>query len=384
MFRKLLSIFLFTLMGTTSIQAMECEIFLQLEENPDTKIEVSDEDYLESSIQREEYQKLLEKVGSYSICMDEKIKNILTDTSLLLAAEENNRVQEILKLEEKLSELKNADKNTNQALQKQENKHYRFKKEVESSNISFNKIIEDLKLSHETQIKSLKDVDGELNTRLELAYIQIGELASRLTDSDNKIDNGLVNLNTTLSDKTLYGIISILTITLFVMLLFMLLRKSVFKQRTDLEGDLEAMKKEIQEESIKVDNKLINMIESQLSIESAKEPKSEDTDHSLALKVADEIVRIQKNTLQMDTKTKGLKQLIASVKRIQDNFSANGYDVVEMLNQPYDEGMKVSANFIPNEDLSENEQIITRIIKPQVNYQGLMIQAAQIEVSIGE
>lgn len=384
MFRKLLYIFLFTLMGTSSIQAMECEIFLQLEENPDTKIEVFDEDYLESPIQRQEYQKLLEQVGSYSICVDEKIKKISTDTSLLLAVEENNRTQEIQKLEEKLSELKNTDKNTNQALQKLENKHYQFKKEVESSNISFNKLIEDLKLSHETQVKSLMDVDGELNAKLELADIQIKELASRLIDSDNKIDSGLVNLNTTLSDKTLYGIISILIITLFVILLFMLLRKSVFKQSTDLKGDLEAMKKEIEEESIKLDNKLINVIESQLSIESTKESKSGDTDHSLALKVADEIVRIQKNTLQMDTKTKGLKQLIASVKRIQDNFSSNGYDVVEMMGQPYDEGMNASVNFIPDEDLDANEQVITKIIKPQVNYQGVMIQAAQIEVSIGE
>ena len=64
-------------------------------------------------------------------------------------------------------------------------------------------------------------------------------------------------------------------------------------------------------------------------------------------------------------------------------FSSNGYDIVEMLGQPYDEGLKASVNFIPDEDLNKNEQIITKIIKPQVNYQGVMIQAAQIEVSQG-
>jgi len=86
----------------------------------------------------------------------------------------------------------------------------------------------------------------------------------------------------------------------------------------------------------------------------------------------------------MDEGTRGLNQLSASVKRIQDNFAANGYEIVEMLGKPYDEGMKVIANFIPDEDLKAGEQIITRIIKPQVNFNGEMIQSAQIEVSLGE
>ena len=86
----------------------------------------------------------------------------------------------------------------------------------------------------------------------------------------------------------------------------------------------------------------------------------------------------------MDAETKGLKQLSASVIRIQDNFKANGYEMIDMLNKPYDQGMKVSANFIPDETLKAGEQIITRIIKPQVNFNGVMIQSAQIEVSQGE
>jgi hypothetical protein len=86
----------------------------------------------------------------------------------------------------------------------------------------------------------------------------------------------------------------------------------------------------------------------------------------------------------MDSETKGLKQLSASVKRIQANFEGNGYEIVDMLNKRYDAGMKVTANFKPDENLRPDEQIITRIIKPQVNYKGIMIQSAQIEVSQGE
>jgi len=112
--------------------------------------------------------------------------------------------------------------------------------------------------------------------------------------------------------------------------------------------------------------------------------KAEEVDHSLALKVADEIIRIHKNLSNMDSETKGLKQLSASVERIQDNFKANGYEMIDMLNKPFDQGMKVSANFRPDENLKQGEQVITRIIKPQVNFKGVMIQAAQVEVSVGE
>ena len=52
-----------------------------------------------------------------------------------------------------------------------------------------------------------------------------------------------------------------------------------------------------------------------------------------------------------------------------------------MIGKPYNEGMNVSANFIHNEDMEKGIQIITRIIKPQVNYRGVMIQQAQIEVT---
>lgn len=60
---------------------------------------------------------------------------------------------------------------------------------------------------------------------------------------------------------------------------------------------------------------------------------------------------------------------------------AKGYEIVDMLGKHYNDGMKVIANFVPDENLEEGEQVITKIIKPQINYNGVMIQAAEIEVS---
>ncbi|MBR4917776.1 MAG: hypothetical protein IKZ52_00980 [Bacteroidales bacterium] len=103
--------------------------------------------------------------------------------------------------------------------------------------------------------------------------------------------------------------------------------------------------------------------------------------HGLVLKVADEIVRIETNLLRMDSSVKGYKQLVKAVERIKANFLANGYEIVDMLAKPYNEGMKVTANFVTDETLAEGVQIITGIIKPQINYCGKMIQAAQITVN---
>ncbi len=143
---------------------------------------------------------------------------------------------------------------------------------------------------------------------------------------------------------------------------------------------LQVAQVKMQEESVKLDDKLLELFDRQI----ANAPKNEGngkTDHSLALKVADEIVRIELNMSRMDSSIKGYKQLAKAVERIKDNFKANGYEIVDMLGKPYNEGMKVIANFVVDEDLEEGKQIITGITKPQINYNGQMIQAAQITVS---
>ena len=127
------------------------------------------------------------------------------------------------------------------------------------------------------------------------------------------------------------------------------------------------------------------MLDKQLDV-SKQQPSqpassSQKPDHSLALKVADEIVRIKTNLMRMDTSVKGHKQLSKAVERIEANFLANGYEIVDMLGKPYYEGMKVAASFVDDETLPKGTQKITRVIKPQINYNNVMIQAAQIEVS---
>ena len=140
---------------------------------------------------------------------------------------------------------------------------------------------------------------------------------------------------------------------------------------------LQAAQIKMQEESVKLDDKLLELFNRQLA-NSPKVAGNDNPDHSLALKVADEVARIELNMSRMDSSIRGYKQLSKAVGRIKDNFKANGYEIVDMLGKPYNEGMKVIAEFVLNEDLEDGAQIITGITKPQVNYNGQMIQAAHI------
>ena len=212
------------------------------------------------------------------------------------------------------------------------------------------------------------------------------------TDRENingKIDATDNNVRTNqdqLQSRTLYGVIVVMVVLVIIAGVVYWFTKRI-KSGASTIGDvrraqeaLQAAQTKMQEESIKLDDKLLELFDRQI----ANVPKNADygePDHSLALKVADEIVRIELNMSRMDSSIKGYKQLAKAVERIKDNFKANGYEIVDLLGKPYNEGMKVSANFVVDEDLEEGKQVITGITKPQVNYNGQMIQAAQITVS---
>jgi chromosome segregation ATPase len=212
------------------------------------------------------------------------------------------------------------------------------------------------------------------------------ELGTKIQETGQKADTQIAQLGSSVEKNRLYWIIATLATLLLGALIYWLLGKRITSSKTDVETQIRNTKASLEEESVKLDNKLVEVLETQLKLQqvtSKSQPISsnEKADHSLALKVADEIIRIQKNLGRMDESTKGLKQLNSSVQRIQDNFASNGYELVDMLGKEYSEGMKATVNFVQDEDFEAGKRIITRIIKPQVNFKGTMIQTAQIEVT---
>lgn len=106
-----------------------------------------------------------------------------------------------------------------------------------------------------------------------------------------------------------------------------------------------------------------------------------ETDHALAVKLADEVTRMEKNLFRMDPAIKGYKQLTAAIRRIRNNFAANGYELVEMQGKPYHEGMLADVTFIADDTLEPGQRLITSVTKPQINHRGVLIQKASVTVS---
>ena len=250
-------------------------------------------------------------------------------------------------------------------------------------NKSYNKLkryFEIYKQKAETEIDSLQQI---INTNTANIKKTADELGVKIDNTQKFTRENVSNLSNKLSKNTLYWIIAILVLVLLLLLVFLLLRKEILEHKNDFESNLKRTRKALEEESIKLDNKLIELLETQLKIIKENHSASqEEPDHSLALKVADEITRLEKNIARMDKDTKGLKPLIKGIERIKDNFKANGYEIIPLLGKEYSEEMNIDViNFIDDESIESGKKIITKIIKPQVNYKGVLIQRAQVDVS---
>lgn len=143
---------------------------------------------------------------------------------------------------------------------------------------------------------------------------------------------------------------------------------------------LTAKTEKINEDIVEKLNEDLEKLQKEL-VSQKKSNQSTESDHSLIKALADRITFMEMTLFRMDKAVRGHRQLSKSIAQMKDNLLANGYEIVDMLGKPYDSGMKVVANFIEDETLQPGEQVISGVIKPQINYKGVMIQSAQITVS---
>lgn len=284
-----------------------------------------------------------------------------------------------------------------------------LKKEVSILQASHNRLKNDVTVltnksrKAESRISTLEGANEELNSKLDSLQVAYDKLASNqkadkteLSASINQTNDKVQTTEKKMSSRTIWGIGGIVLLLLALaatVWAFMKKFKSgttsiddVRKAQASLEQAQENIRKvqeKMQEETIQLDNKLIEVLSNQ-PVSAPTATEDGEIDHSLTLKVADEIVKIEMNLSRMDESIKGYKQLSRGVQRIKDNFKANDYDIVDMLGKPYQAGMKAAVTFVTDDTLEPGQQIISRIIKPQVNYKQVMIQAAQIEVSQAE
>lgn len=275
-------------------------------------------------------------------------------------------------------------------LSKQQQKIDALTKKLNSQNYTIGKqgqTISTLQAENKSLNTSIDSLSQLIETNKQNIVTNSEELGTKIQDTEKKADSKIAELDSSVEKNRLYWIIATLGTLLLGGLIYWFLGKRITSSKTDVETQIRNTKASLEEESVKLDNKLVEVLETQLKLQqetSKSQPvsSSEKADHSLALKVADEIVRMQKNISKMGKDTKGLKPLLKGIDRIQNNFAANGYEMINHLNKAYDERFNIDViNFITDENLEEGARIITAVIKPQVNYNDVLIQRAQVDVS---
>ena len=263
-------------------------------------------------------------------------------------------------------------------VQEQASRINRLQEQVQSLSTTVGRLRNEINQQNKKQESleaDVKSIDRQVGDIKDVIKNTSDSLRDEIGNTKNYVDERGQKTESRLSTRTwAAGIIGLLLLLLSIAL-YSLLKKRIVSTADTIDSVKKAQVA-LEEQSIKLDEKLVSMFDRELSVQ----PITSE-DHSLVLKIANELARMETNLSRMDSSVKGHKQLGAAVKRIKENLTANGYEFVDMLGKPYHEGMVVDADFVTNEDLDEGIQVITGVTKPQVNYNGKMIQSAKITVS---
>ena len=108
------------------------------------------------------------------------------------------------------------------------------------------------------------------------------------------------------------------------------------------------------------------------------------TNHDVILAIINDITRMQQNLEYMDDSVKGVSQLKNRIKSIYATLNSNQYDIPDLVGHSYHEGDNMIGTLELNPELPPATNRIKRVIKPQVSYEGKLIQAAEVIIEYNE
>lgn len=255
--------------------------------------------------------------------------------------------------------------------------------ELRRSNDDLRSEIVILKDSLFEQSLHIDSIKVELSKTNQSVSALVDSLNINITSTREQIVANSDTINRTIANKSQAGIWIFIVLAIVLAIIAFVFGKLIAKRGNEV-ASLSAKADKLNEEIVnRLSSEMSEMqtISKQIGSISTATSGGSDTEQKLITTLADRITFMEMTLYKMDNSVRGHKQLSKSIKQMKDNLLANGYELVEMLGKDYHDGMKVTANFIEDENLPEGKQIITGIIKPQINYNGKMIQSAQITVS---
>jgi chromosome segregation ATPase len=235
----------------------------------------------------------------------------------------------------------------------------------------------------EAQNAEIDSLKSELSTTVQSIDALADSLNVNITSTRGEIQSSSESLNNSIAKKSQTGLWIFCALALALIVVAFILGKLIAKRGNEV-ASLSAKADKLNEEIVnRMASEMNEMqtISKQISSLSNASGSSPESEQKLITTLADRITFMEMTLYKMDSSVRGHKQLSKSIKQMKDNLLANGYELVDMLGKDYHDGMKVTANFVEDEELPQGKQVITGIIKPQINYKGKMIQSAQITVS---
>ena len=214
------------------------------------------------------------------------------------------------------------------------------------------------------------------NTKIELLDNLILELSTKSEQQYQAFDK-------TINIRTLYWLLATVFLIIIIVSIFYILKSKMSDQGDSLLSVKKTQEK-LENETLQLDTKLIQILEQKLDLASIQSQKTDDVDHTLPIKLGEEIHRMRKRLTTME-ESQGTRVLSARIESLENKLNESGYEIIDLLGRKYDEGMELgNTQFIPDETLDDGERIITRVIKPQISFQGEIIYAADVDISQGD
>ena len=236
------------------------------------------------------------------------------------------------------------------------------------------------------ELRALRRQQDDLQAKLQTGTQRLDQRIQEVESTAETSTKRLRTLESRVGTSTLVLLSGLGAVGLGALSMFFSLRRK--GQGFDLQ--LKEARFVLDQEAMKLDEKLVTLLGNQMRLMEYAGPTSNDespsnapVDHTFAMRVGEEIHRMRQRLSALPEETKGLKPLLKSLERLEENFTKQGYELVDLLNKPYVEEMTATARFIPSDALNVGERVITRVIKPLILFRGVMVEMPEIEVSIG-
>ena len=299
------------------------------------------------------------------------------------SAASNDQIQQDIRV--KFGELENLNKQVLEQLNQIKAESLKQQKALISK-------INEKDEQHQLQIKTLNDDLKVLETKLQDSIKAHTQTVEELNQLNKTTTQATTTINEIIFTRTIAALIGLLLALGLIATSYFLLRRKQAQSTEDLSSQVKLALKNVrqtEENIVKSDIQLADRLHEvliQLKEQAKITPvlqQNNEPDHSLPLKLADEIHRMRKRLTALPEDTKGLKPLSKSLERLEDELSEQGYEIIDHTGMEFSENLSIQSRFIPSDDLEHGQSIISKVVTPQVNFKGVMIRMADVEVNVG-